>query len=33
LVQWCGSDFDGLLVFDEVYKAHAWTYKPPTKEK
>jgi hypothetical protein len=23
LVQWCGSDFDGLLVFDEVYKAHA----------
>ena len=23
LVQWCGSEFDGLLVFDEVRKAHA----------
>jgi len=27
LVQWCGSEFDGLLVFDEVHKAQ------PTKGK
>jgi len=23
LVQWCGSEFDGLLVFDEVNKTQA----------
>ncbi len=31
IVEWCGSDFEGVIAFDEAHKAKNMTMKPPSR--